>query len=106
MVSLEIDIQMKTAKNRVYFTAQIVIQRLRGSKANFIATNGFVFTSLSCPAIGVMYNNGEASAPPMMYLRGSARDADDRVLEVDSIGYIEKLKAAVIEYSIMKEDVS
>ena len=107
MVSLELDIQMKTTKNRVYFTVQIVTQRLRGSRANFIATNGFKLMSLSCPAIGVGYNIPEdIGKNGIMYLRGSARDTDERALEVESIGYIERLKQAVIEYNIAKECVS
>ena len=104
MVSLEIDIQRKKIKNGLLFTVQIVTQRLRGSRANFLASNGFKFVSLSCPAIGVGYNVVEGMSP-MMYIRGSGRDSDDRVMETDSIGYIERLKNAVIEYNIMKEDV-
>ena len=75
-------------------------------KARFVASNGFVLTSLSCPAIGAGYNSGSNITPPMMYLRGSAHDADDRILHTKSVGYIEKLKAAVIEYNIVRERIS
>lgn len=106
MVSLEIDIQRLHIKNGISFTVQIVTQRLRGGRANFQASNGFYFSSLSCPAIGGAYNRGDSNSRPMMYLRGSARDADNEILYTNSVGYIEKLKAAVIEYNIAKECLS
>ena len=45
------------------------------------------------------YNNPGSNVTPMIYLRGSSRRSDNDILETTSIGYIEKLKEAVIEYN-------
>ncbi len=105
MPALELDIKTSESDKGLKFTVQIVQQRLRGSAARFTASNGFYFSSLSCPAIGVGYNNTDSDAPPMMYLRGSCSNNDNDILYTTSVGYIEKLKAAVIEYNIDKEGI-
>lgn len=104
MPALELDIKTIKSVNGLKFTIQIVSQRLRGGRASFVASNRFYFTSLSCPAIGCGYNNTDSNAAPMMYLRGTARKSDNEILYTTSIGYIDKLKAAVIEYNIAKEE--
>lgn len=107
MAALKLDIKMVRAANNLSFTVHIVEQRLRGSKACFVASNGFYFSSLSCPAIGGDYNTGSgSSSTPMMYLRGNTRSNDNDKLYTRSLGYIEKLKAAVIEYNIAKEGIT
>lgn len=104
MPALEIDIQQVKRNKGLRFSVEIVGQTLKGSRAYFVASNGFVFNSLSCPAIAVGYNSGDIiHSPGMLYLRGSARGSDNRVLYTDSMGYIEKLKAAVIEYNVAKD---
>ena len=105
MPALELDIQMNKRKNDVSFTIQIVSQRLRGSRARFTASNGFYFSSLSCPAIGTCYNSSDNNSNGMMYLRGSVHNCDNDTMYTGSIGYVAKLKAAVIEYNIAKEDI-
>ena len=104
MPALEIDIKSISSKGApLSFTVQIVKQRYRGSRAGYTTSNGFIFASLSCPAIGMGYNsanNSITSTQPLLYLRGtSSRNDDNLILETDSIGYIEKLKEAVIEYN-------
>ena len=107
MAALELDIKTIKSGKSVSFTIQIVSQRLRGGKASFAASNGFYFNSLSCPAIGACYNSGDNhNSNGMLYLRGSARSSDNDMLHTRSVGYVEKLKAAVIEYNIAKEGVS
>ena len=86
MISLELDIQMIKSGKGVSFTVQIITQRLRGSAARFTATNGFIFTSLACPAIGNGYNVSN-SLPPLMCLRGTAGGNDNTVLFTKSVGY-------------------
>ena len=103
MPSLKLDIETSKSDNAISFTIQIVSQRLRGGRASFQASNGFYFSSLSCPAIGAGYNETDSDAAPMMYLRGSSYTNDNDILYTKSVGYIEKLKAAVIEYNIAKE---
>ncbi len=104
MSALEIEIQQVERDNRLRFSIKIVGQRLRGGRAAFVASNGFVFRSLSCPAIGVGYNSGSGTCNMgMIYLRGSAYGSDNDVLYTDSMGYIEKLKAGVIEYNVAKD---
>ena len=107
MPVLGLDIKTINSAKGLEFTVQIVEQRLRGSKADFTASNGFRFASLSCPAIGIGYNvnGGGGSKQGLLYLRGSAWN-DNEILCTNSVGYIEKLKAAVIEYNIAKEDVT
>ena len=108
MPALELDVRMSNRKNGISFAIQIVSQRLRGSRAAFRASNGFVFTSLSCPAIGVGYNSEGGSGSQLrglLYLRGSTCNADDYTLYTRSVGYVESLKAAVIEYNIHKEGI-
>ena len=104
MPTLELDIKERKSDKGLSFTVQIIEQRLRGGNANFVASNGFYFSSLSCPAIGVGYNSS-GSSKGMLYLRGSGRREDNAVLYTDSIGYIEKLKEAVLAYNIAKEDI-
>ena len=106
MPALVLDIKTIKSVNGLKFTVQIVEQKLRGGRASFAASNGFYFSSLSVPAIGVGYNTAGGTTTPMMYLRGSARGQDNKILDTSSVGYIEKLKAAVIEYNIAKEDVT
>jgi len=105
MPALEVDIKTIKSDQGLKFTIQIVSQRLRGYNAAFTASNGFYFSSLSCPAIGEGYNNTDIPTTPMMYLRGSARKCDNDILWTTSVGYIDKLKAAVIEYNIAKESI-
>ena len=106
MPTLKLDIKKKKSAKGLSFTVQIVEQRLRGSKANFIASNGFYFSSLACPAIGFGYNIDGTSSNGMIYLRGSSSRSDNDILYTDSIGYIEKLKDAVKEYNITKEGIT
>lgn len=105
MPALELDIKAIKSAKGLRFTIQIVSQRLRGSKARFIASNGFYLASMSCPAISVGYNTDDNTNKPLMYLRGSSISSDNRILFTKSIGYVEKLKAAVIEYNIAKEGI-
>ena len=106
MPALRVDIKTVKSGKYLQFTIQIVEQRLRGSRAGFTASNGFYFASLSCPAIGACYNSGTDNNDGMMYLRGSAYGSDNVVLRTRSVGYIEKLKRAVMEYNIAKEDIT
>ena len=105
MSALEVDIQMVKSAKGLSFTVQIIEQRLRGSKAGFVASSGFYFSSLSCPAIVGGYNMDDGNSSAMLYLRGSDRSHDNDRLYTNSLGYIEKLKAAVKEYNIAKEDI-
>ena len=105
MPALLLDIQQRRSDKGLKFTIQIIEQKLRGGRANFVASNGFYFSSLSCPAIGMGYNKTDSNASPMIYLRGSSRRTDNEILSTTSIGYIEKLKVAVKEYNIAKEDI-
>ena len=105
MPALELDIKTIKSDKGLKFKIQIVSQRLRGWHASFTASNGFSFASMSCPAISVGYNTDGNTSKPMMYLRGSSTNSDNDILFTKSIGYVEKLKAAVIEYNIDKEDV-
>lgn len=97
-VALELDIKTVRGKNGLSFTVQILKQKYRGDRATYVV-NGFAFVSLGCPAIGTAHNNGDYSLQPMLYLRGGNRRKDDMILRTRSIGYIEKLKTAVIEYN-------
>ena len=107
MPALVLDIKTTNSAEGLKFTIQIVKQKLRGGRAGFSASNRFYFSSLSCPAIGCGYNvAGSGVKNGMLYLRGSSRDADNAILCTNSVGYVEKLKAAVIEYNIAKEDVT
>lgn len=108
MAALELDIKMRRSEDGLKFTVRIVEQRLRGGKANFTTSKGFYFSSLSCPAVGGAYNRPGGmgmNANGMLYLRGSATAKDNEILYTASIGYIEKLKAAVMEYNIAMEDI-
>jgi len=106
MDALVLDIKTIKSDSSLGFTIQIVNQRLRGGMASFIASNGFYFTSLAGPALNDGYNTPGYTGGPMMYLRGSARKNDNDVLSTRSVGYVAKLKAAVIEYNIAKEEVN
>lgn len=110
MLSLKVDIKTIQEKNGLRFTIQITEQRLRGVAAKLITSNGFTFKSMSSPAIGVCYNDGSADCSVdstnrdgLLYLRGSARGVDNRILHTSSIGYVNKLKAAIEEYNAVKE---
>ena len=105
MPALVLDIKQRQSDRGLKFTVQIVEQKLRGSKASFVASNGFYFASLSCPAIGMGYNDSGSNVTPMLYLRGNAISTDNDILETPSIGYIEKLKVAVEEYNIYHKDI-
>ena len=107
MESLVLDIKsISSTKGSLRFTVRIVEQRLRGSKAFFIASNGFKLSSLSYPAIGIGYNaDGGTYNDGLLYLRGSARSNDNDIIETASVGYIDKLKKAVLEYNIAMEEV-
>ncbi len=106
MPALVLEIKTIKKANSIKFTIQIVSQHHRGGRASFQATNGFYFSSLSCPAISCNYNDGKSHMQPMMYLRGSGYRRDNDIMTTKSIGYIERLKAAVIEYNIAKEDIT
>ena len=102
MPALELDIKTIRHKDKALsFTVQVVKQRYRGSLAYYTASNDFRFTSFGCPEIGYGYNSRsfELHHQAVLYLRGSSRHKDNRILKTNSIGYIEKLKEAVIEYN-------
>ena len=100
MPALEIDIQQVNKRERYpTYRIQIVRQRHRGSRAKFVASNGFAFTSLSGPMIGGGFNKTNRG---MLYLRGTSYSNDTKVLYSRSVGYVEVLKAAVKEYNKAK----
>lgn len=107
MPALVLDIKTINSDKGLQFTIQIVEQKIRGANAGFTASNSFSFVSLSCPAIGIGYNmsdSGSVRKEGLLYLRGSSSgySSDNSILITNSVGYIEKLKAAVIEYNIAK----
>ena len=109
MLALELDIKTIRRYNGVSYIIKITEQRLRGVAAKLTTSNGFTFKSLSSPAIGVCYNDGSdadsvdnTNRGGLLYLQGSSRDADNRILRTSSIGYVNKLKVAVKEYNIVK----
>ena len=109
MLALELDIKTMQSKNGVLFTIQITEQRLRGVAAKLTTSNGFTFKSVSTPAIGIGFNNGLDSHPVnvngLLFLRGSSSRHDAKILHTRSIGYVNKLKAAVKEYNIIKATI-
>ena len=109
MVALELDIKTARSDKGALFTIQITEQRLRGVAAKLTTSNGFTFKSISAPAIGIGFNNGHDNDPTnmngLLYLRGSSRRNDRKILHTRSIGYVNKLKAAVKEYNIIKATI-
>ena len=109
MLALELDIKATRNDKGVSYTIQITEQRLRGVAAKLTTSNGFTFKSISTPAIGVGFNTGHdndnINMDGLLFLRGSSRRNDRKILHTRSIGYVNKLKAAVKEYNIIKATI-
>lgn len=102
--ALVLDITKRVINNILHYDIQVVEQRYRCGQFNysgcsFIASNGFILASVSCPA-GDYFNDGNyVQHQHKLYLRGSTRSQDNEVITVDGIGYVEQLKLAVEEYN-------
>lgn len=109
MAALELDIRTVRSDMGLLYTIQITEQRLRGVAARLTTPNGFTFKSISTPAIGVGFNNGHdndhTNVGGLLFLRGTSRRNDDKILHTSSIGYVNKLRAAVKEYNAVKEAI-
>ena len=106
MEALVIEIKPVTRKHGcLKFSIQITEQVLRGSNASYLTSNNFQFFSMSLPAVRHKHNTGyvgSGSVQDTLYLRGSERHKDNVVMYTTSVGYIERLKKAIVEYNEAK----
>ena len=102
--TLVLDITERVINNILHYDIQIVEQKYRCNQFNygscsFIASNGFILSSVSCPA-GDYLNSGDYTrSQHKLYLRGSSPAQDNEVITIASTTYVEQLKLAVEEYN-------